>query len=70
MKRITVKAIALALGLCAAAGLSAGVQADGGHTGTDYVWMIGNIAHSKFLNNKKDQEDIKEDINKDKEDIK
>lgn len=54
MKRITLKGVALALGLCAAAGLSAGVQADGGHTGIDYVWMIGNIANNKFLDNKKD----------------
>ena len=59
------KAIALALGLCAAGGLSAGVQAEGGYNGIDNVWILGNIAHNKFLNNK---EGIKEDINKDKED--
>ena len=61
MKRITLKGIALILGLCAEAGLSAGVQADGGYTRLDDVWISENVTHNRLLNIKKD---IKKDIKK------
>ena len=62
MKRITVKAIALALGMCAAAGLSAGVQAGG----TSYVasWIDTAFQNGKLfgssVNEKKADQKSKE----------